>query len=84
MEKWKKHIKVVHLHNVEFHNNKYIWVPVHPSHEIDNLHFRVKDLIRKLSFNSDVFFVFEHTPHTNPTEIFVNEGINWVKEIIGS
>ncbi|GAA0352089.1 hypothetical protein GCM10008932_01360 [Alkalibacterium iburiense] len=29
-----------------------------------------------------VFFVFEHTPHTNPTEDFVNEGIDWVKEMI--
>jgi hypothetical protein len=31
-----------------------------------------------------VFFVFEHTPHSNPTEAFVNEGISWVKEIIES
>ncbi|WP_249872645.1 TIM barrel protein [Oceanobacillus saliphilus] len=84
IEKWKKHIKVVHIHNVEFHHNKYIWVPVHPSHEIDNSHFKVKDLIDKLSTSSGVFFVFEHTPHTNPTETFVDEGMNWVKEIIGS
>ncbi len=84
IEKWKNHIKVVHLHNVEFRNNKYIWVPVHPSHEKDNLHFNVKELIYKLSTSSGVYFVFEHTPHTNPTETFVNEGINWVEEIISS
>lgn len=84
IEKWKKHIKVVHLHNVEFDNDKYIWIPVHPSHEMDNSYFNVKDLIYKLSTSPSVFFVFEHTPHTNPTESFVNEGINWVKEIIGS
>lgn len=82
IKKWTRHIKVVHLHNVEFHNNKYIWVPVHPSHEKDNSHFNVKDLIYKLSKSSGVFFIFEHTPHTNPTETFVNEGINWVKDII--
>ncbi|WP_339229281.1 TIM barrel protein [Oceanobacillus sp. FSL K6-2867] len=82
IKKWKKHIMVVHLHNVEFHNNKYIWVPVHPSHELDNKHFKVANLIYELSTNSDVFFVFEHTPHTNPTEEFVNEGINWVKDLI--
>jgi sugar phosphate isomerase/epimerase len=82
IEKWKKHIKVVHLHNVEFHNNKYIWVPVHPSHETDNTHFKVRDLIYKLSKSSGVYFIFEHTPHTNPTEAFVNEGISWVKDII--
>lgn len=84
IEKWKNHIKVVHLHNVEFHHNKYIWVPVHPSHEIDNSHFNIRDLIYKLSTSSNVFFVFEHTPHSNPTEKFVDEGISWVKEIIGS
>lgn len=83
IEKWKKHIKVVHLHNVEFQNDKYIWVPIHPSHEISDSHFKVNDLIVKLSTSSDVFFVFEHTPHTNPSETFVNEGIDWVKEIIG-
>ncbi|AVQ98402.1 hypothetical protein OBCHQ24_05045 [Oceanobacillus iheyensis] len=84
IEKWKSHIKVVHLHNVEFHNNKYIWVPVHPSHEKDKTHFNVENLINKLSSSSNVFFVFEHTPHSNPTEAFVNEGISWVKEIIES
>jgi len=44
--------------------------------------YNVKDLINKLLKSSSVFFVFEHTPHTNPTETFVNEGIDWVKEII--
>ncbi|OZU87653.1 hypothetical protein CIL03_15635 [Virgibacillus indicus] len=83
IEKWKKYIKVVHLHNVEFHNNKYIWIPVHPSHESDNLHYSVSDIISELAANSGVFFVFEHTPHANPTEEFVNEGINWIKELIG-
>ncbi|GAQ19592.1 xylose isomerase-like TIM barrel [Oceanobacillus picturae] len=82
IEKWKRHIKVVHLHNVEFHNNKYIWVPVHPSHELDDTHYNVKHLLSLLSTSSNVCFVFEHTPHTNPTEAFVNEGISWVKEII--
>lgn len=82
IKKWKKYIKVVHLHNVEFHNNKYIWVPVHPSHETDDSHFKVRDLIYKLSKSLGVFFVFEHTPHTNPTETFVNEGISWIKDII--
>lgn len=82
IEKWKKHIKVVHLHNVEFHNDVYIWVPVHPSHENDNVHFKVKDLIAKLAMSQDVFFIFEHTPHSKPTDAFVNEGIDWVREII--
>lgn len=80
--KWKKYIKVVHLHNVEFHNDKYIWVPVHPSHETDRVHFKVSTVIKELSTVKDVFFIFEHTPHTNPTEAFVNEGIKWVKELI--
>lgn len=82
IEKWKQHIKVVHLHNVEFQNDKYFWIPVHPSQESDRSHYKIKNLIDKLSTSLDVFFVFEHTPHTNPTDMFVNEGIHWVKEII--
>lgn len=82
IEKWKGHIMVVHLHNVAFQNNQYIWIPVHPSHEKDNSHFKVRNLIDKLSESSGVFFVFEHTPHTNPTEKFVNEGIDWVIDVI--
>ncbi|GGA80050.1 sugar phosphate isomerase/epimerase family protein [Ornithinibacillus halotolerans] len=39
--KWKKYIKVVHLHNVEYHDDKYTWVPIHPSHENDEVHFNV-------------------------------------------
>jgi len=70
----------VHLHNVEFHKNKYIWVPVHPSHELDNSHFNVSDLIYHLS-TSATFFIFEHTPHSNPTKTFIDEGIK-VKDII--
>ena len=82
IEKWREYIKVVHLHNVEFQGDKYTWIPVHPSHEMDEIHFKVKELINKLSRSSDIFFIFEHTPHTNPTDTFVNEGIEWVKEII--
>lgn len=82
IEKWRKYIKVVHLHNVKFQDNKYIWIPVHPSHEMDKIHFNVRELIHQLSKSQEVFFIFEHTPHTNPTDEFVNEGINWVKEII--
>lgn len=82
IEKWKQHIKVVHLHNVEFQNDKYFWIPVHPSQESDRSYYKINNLIKKLATSSDVFFVFEHTPHTNPTDTFVNEGIHWVKEII--
>ena len=82
IEKWQKYIMVVHLHNVAFHDDKYIWVPVHPSQELNNGYFNLKDIIYKLSAGSGKFFVFEHTPHTNPTEKFVDEGMNWVKELI--
>lgn len=82
LTKWKNHIKVVHLHNVKINQRKYIWTPVHPSHEVDPDFFQVKKLIKQLSNSSDVFFVFEHTPHTNPSDKFVNEGIVWVHDII--
>lgn len=82
IEKWKDHIKVVHLHNVEFQQNKYIWVPVHPSHETAPSYYNVGYLIKLLAKSSDVFFIFEHTPHSNPTRKFVEEGIRWVKSLI--
>lgn len=82
ISKFKQYIKVVHLHNVEFINDKYIWVPVHPSHEKDEIHFKITDLILFLSNCEDVFFVFEHTPHTNPTKSFVEEGIQWIKGLV--
>ena len=82
IKRWSKYIKVVHLHNVEFQGDKYIWVPVHPSHEFDYTHFKVEDIIIQLAKKSDIFFVFEHTPHSNPEEVFIKEGIDWVKSLL--
>jgi sugar phosphate isomerase/epimerase len=82
IRKWSEYIKVVHLHNVEFHENTYIWVPVHPSHEQDDSHFKIKAIIEELAKCEEVTFVFEHTPHSNPTSQFVLEGMNWVRGII--
>lgn len=82
IRKWKKYIKVVHLHNVEFPGEKYIWVPVHPSHEGSEGHFSIKKILLLLAECEDIYFVFEHTPHSNPTEEFVHEGINWVRNLL--
>lgn len=84
VKKWRDHIKVVHLHHVEFRGEKYIWIPVHPSYEADHSHFQVKKLIKQLAKSPDVFFIFEHTPHSKPTKAFVEEGIQWVKELINN
>lgn len=84
LSKWKEYIKVVHLHNVKFEEDKYIWVPIHPSQERDDSYYNIQDLIIQLAESSEVIFVFEHTPHSNPSEAFVNEGIDWVKEIVSS
>ena len=80
--KWKDHIKVVHLHNVEFHGEEYFWVPVHPSHEHDGVHHSIKSLLLFLAQCQHVYFIFEHTPHTNPTKQMAEEGIQWVNEVI--
>ena len=82
LKKWQAFIKVVHLHNVEFHGDKYIWVPVHPSQVNNSSYYEIKDLIIQLAKSSEVYFVFEHTPHVKPTEKYVNEGIEWVKKLI--
>jgi sugar phosphate isomerase/epimerase len=80
--KWKEFIKVVHLHNIYYKESKYIWVPVHPTHEQDKNYYKVEKIIRFLSKCKDVTFVFEHTPDTNPSKDFVNEGYKWVRSLI--
>ncbi|TLS38872.1 sugar phosphate isomerase/epimerase family protein [Pseudalkalibacillus caeni] len=82
LEKWKPYIKVVHLHNVEYHGDKYIWVPVHPGHEADGSHFNVQKVIEFLGGCKEVYFIFEHTPHSKPSQQFVYEGVEWVKKLI--
>ncbi|WLD94292.1 TIM barrel protein [Alkalihalobacillus sp. AL-G] len=83
ISKWKQYIKVVHMHNVEFQGDRYIWVPVHPSHERDENYFNIEEIVLFLSNCENVTFVLEHTPHSNPTNQFVEEGIHWVRELIG-
>jgi sugar phosphate isomerase/epimerase len=82
IDKWKEHIKVVHLHNVEYKGDKYIWIPIHPGHERSGEHFQVEGLIKYLATCEDITFVFEHTPHSNPNSQFVNAGYQWIKSII--
>ncbi|MBT2691166.1 sugar phosphate isomerase/epimerase [Bacillus sp. ISL-47] len=83
IKKWVEFVRVAHLHNVEYHGEKYIWVPVHPTHENDGEHFRIKQLLQFLAEESkNVFFVMEYTPHTDPQAIMVEEGYDWVSKII--
>lgn len=79
--KWKKFIKVVHLHNIHYEDDKYIWIPVHPS-QGQNGNCKIEEIIRFLSQSKDVTFVFEHTPETNPSKAFIIEGFNWVNSLI--
>jgi sugar phosphate isomerase/epimerase len=85
LSKWINHVGVVHLHNVQFQGEKYIWVPVHPSHEADGKYYSIEEHIRYLSSqNQNITLIFEHTPHSNPSKSFVNEGFEWVKSIVGN
>lgn len=77
-EKWNEFIKVVHLHNIKYEGDKYIWIPVHPTQENHN----VEEIIKFLAKSKDVLFIFEHTPETNPNKEFVEVGYNWVKSLI--
>lgn len=82
IEKWLDHILVVHLHNVEFSAEHYIWVPIHPSHENDGIHYSIEAILRLLARGNQRFFILEHTPETQPRERFVEEGLNWLREIL--
>jgi sugar phosphate isomerase/epimerase len=83
LHKWRSLIKIVHLHNVEFTaDNKYWWIPVHPSHEVDGVHYRIEGILRYLAESPDITFVFEHTPQIQASEKFIQEGCQWVQSII--
>lgn len=82
ISKWKDFIKVVHLHNVYYSEDKYIWTPVHPSQEEDEDSYSLEAIIRYLSEQKNITFIFEHTPHMNPGRKFVDEGYMWVRELI--
>ncbi|WBW95586.1 TIM barrel protein [Oceanirhabdus sp. W0125-5] len=82
--KWIKFVKVVHLHNIYYQGNKYIWTPVHPTQKYEISNNKIEKIIRFFSQCEDVSFVFEHTPHTNPSKELVHEGYKWVKSLISA
>lgn len=84
LEKWKEHISVVHLHNVAFEDDKYIWIPVHPSHENNGVQYKIAHVIGFLAKCKGVQFIFEHTPHSKPSKPFVQEGVAWVRSLVMS
>ncbi|MCF6136636.1 TIM barrel protein [Pseudalkalibacillus berkeleyi] len=75
--KWEEHITVAHIHNVTYEGDKYIWTPIHPSYE-DNL-YKFEPILKYLAQIRNLRFVFEHTPHTNPSKQFVREGYEWMQ-----
>jgi sugar phosphate isomerase/epimerase len=82
IQKWQEHIKVVHLHNIEFIEEKYIWIPIHPSHESDDVYFPIKEILSFIAKQNNIYWVLEHTPHSRPKKEFVMEGIQWLKKDI--
>lgn len=84
LEKWKEHINVVHLHNVAYDGNQYIWIPVHPSHEHNGKQYEIAHVLRFFSHCKDIHFIFEHTPHSNPSKEFVHQGYMWTKSMVQS
>ncbi|WP_242057492.1 sugar phosphate isomerase/epimerase family protein [Halobacillus yeomjeoni] len=88
-DQWEKyitrllpHIKVVHLHNVEYKEDGYFWVPLHPQFEQNDQHYDMKPCIDLLNQGESKYFIFEHTPHTRPTPEVVSEGIHWVNQLL--
>ncbi|CDQ18092.1 hypothetical protein SAMN05192559_102165 [Halobacillus karajensis] len=86
---WKDYIspllpftKVVHMHNVQYIENHYIWVPIHPDPVIQGAAYDMQPCLELLAEGKDKYFIFEHTPHSHPSEEIVQEGISWVKDII--
>ncbi|MYL47863.1 TIM barrel protein [Halobacillus litoralis] len=86
-DNWRRYIepllpytKVVHMHNVQFTNQGYIWTLIHPDFEKQGTAFDMAPCIELLAKGRDKYFILEHTPHTNPSEEEVDEGVEWVIE----
>ena len=82
IQRWESMIRVVHLHNVHHCGEKYKWIPVHPQYE-NSGYYRVEPILRYLVGLKDIYFVFEHTPDTNPDSAVIEEGFQWVRELVG-
>lgn len=58
---------------------------MHPSHENNGKQFKIAHIINFLSQCEELKFIFEHTPHCNPSKELVQEGYDWIrKNIINS
>ncbi|MGI8316048.1 TIM barrel protein [Halobacillus mangrovi] len=89
-EKWEEyirplrpHTKVVHLHHVAYVGEKYYWVPIHPDFENDPGSFTMEPCLSLLKNGADKYFIFEHTPHTSPSELMVDQGVEWIRQQLG-
>ncbi|ARI76973.1 TIM barrel protein [Halobacillus mangrovi] len=89
-EKWEDyvrpllpHTKVVHLHHVTYVEGKYYWVPIHPDFENDPDHFTLEPCLNLLKNGIDKYFIFEHTPHTSPSDLMVDQGVDWIRNQLG-
>ncbi|WP_254854039.1 TIM barrel protein [Halobacillus salinus] len=71
--------RVVHLHNVTYQQNKYFWSVLHPDQSGG---YDMRPMIEMLSHGEAKYFIFEHTPHTDPTNQSIIEGIDWVDQLI--
>ncbi|RNB80375.1 hypothetical protein EDM59_23815 [Brevibacillus nitrificans] len=83
-EKYSLKLCIVHLHNVAYEDDQYIWIPVHPSHENNGVQYKIAHVMRFLAQCEGVQFIFEHTPHSNPSRPFVQQGYTWVRSLIMS
>lgn len=89
-ENWRAYVEpllpftsVVHLHNVCYIEDKYFWIPLHPDKGKWNGAYDMEPMLQMLGEGREKYFIFEHTPHVNPTPEEVDEGIRWVKDVLG-
>ncbi|MCA0969984.1 TIM barrel protein [Halobacillus litoralis] len=71
--------KVVHLHNVTFTEKGYFWSVLHPT---EGGAYDMKWCIVMLGEGEGKYFIFEHTPHTSPSSQSVQEGLEWVRQLL--
>jgi sugar phosphate isomerase/epimerase len=82
LHRWRTEIDIIHVHNVKVTDEKYYWIPIHPSFEEQTEHFTLEPLL-VAARDMDATLVWEHTPHFEDSREFVMAGVEWARGILG-
>lgn len=78
IKKWQDFIGVVHLHNVDYIDNSYIWRPIHPD-DVKNGYHNLESVLSYFKNLNEVYFVMEHTPEIDYNAQYLKESADYIR-----